>query len=76
MDICVTICIVSNTSSAKKNAAVAGHWWLTPVILAAQETKIRRIMVQSQPRQIVRDPTSEKKKITKKGWWSVSRYRL
>jgi hypothetical protein len=23
----------------------ARHWWLTPVILATQETEIRRIMV-------------------------------
>jgi hypothetical protein len=29
---------------------------LTPVIQAIQETKIRRIMVQSQPSQIVQDP--------------------
>jgi hypothetical protein len=28
-------------------------WWLTPVILAAQESEIRRIEVQSQPEQIV-----------------------
>jgi hypothetical protein len=30
----------------------AGHWWLTPVILASQEAEIRRIMIQSQPGQI------------------------
>jgi hypothetical protein len=30
------------------------HWCLTPVILATQEAEIRRIAVQSQPRQIVR----------------------
>jgi hypothetical protein len=28
-------------------------WWLTPVILATQETEIRRIMVRRQPGQIV-----------------------
>jgi hypothetical protein len=28
---------------------LAGHQWLTPVILAAQEAEIRRISVQSQP---------------------------
>jgi hypothetical protein len=26
----------------------AGHWWLTPIILAPHEAEIRRIMVQSQ----------------------------
>jgi hypothetical protein len=36
-----------------------------PVILATQETEIRRIVVQSQPRQIVIETLS--KPITKKG---------
>jgi hypothetical protein len=31
----------------------AGRWWLRPVILATQEAEIRRIMVRSQPRQII-----------------------
>jgi hypothetical protein len=35
----------------------ARPWWLTPVILAIQEAEIRKIIVQSQPGQIVlRDP--------------------
>jgi hypothetical protein len=32
---------------------LARHWRLMPVIPATQRTEIRRIMVQSQPRQIV-----------------------
>jgi hypothetical protein len=59
---------------------IAEHQWLTPVILDTQDYRdqedcslkreIRRIMVQSQPRQNSwRDPIS-KEPITKKGWWS------
>jgi hypothetical protein len=42
-------------------------WWLTPVILAIQEAEIRRIMVQSQPGQMVHKTLSQKnpKPITK-----------
>jgi hypothetical protein len=38
------------------------------VILVTQEAEIRRITVQSQPGQIVFEPLSQKKPITKKGW--------
>jgi hypothetical protein len=41
--------------------------WLTPVISATQEAEIRRIEVQSQPRQIVQETLSQKKPFTKKG---------
>jgi hypothetical protein len=36
----------------------AGHWWLTPVILATWEAEIRRITVHSQLRQIVLETLS------------------
>jgi hypothetical protein len=52
----------------------AGHWWLTPVILPYQEAEIRRITVQSQPRQTVpRDPIL-KRPFTKK--WLVEWFKL
>jgi hypothetical protein len=38
----------------------AGHWWLTPIILATQEAEISRIVVQSQLRQIVPQTLSRK----------------
>jgi hypothetical protein len=45
-----------------KNDKQAGCWWLTSVILATQEAEIRRIMVRSQPGQIVHETLSQKKK--------------
>jgi hypothetical protein len=41
--------------------------WLTLVTLATQEAEIGRIVVRSQPRQIVHQTLSRKKPITKKG---------
>jgi hypothetical protein len=42
--------------------------WLTPIILVTQKAEVRRILVRSQPGQIVHETLSGwKKKITKKG---------
>jgi hypothetical protein len=49
--------------------------WFTPIILATQETEIRRIIVRSQPQQIVCKTLSCKKPFTIKGWWGGSRCR-
>jgi hypothetical protein len=45
----------------------AGHQWLTPEILATQEAKIKRIEVQSQPRQTVYETYFENPHHKKKG---------
>jgi hypothetical protein len=37
----------------RREIGICQYWWLTPIILATQEAEIRRITVQSQPRQIV-----------------------
>jgi hypothetical protein len=42
----------------KKQKEVPGHQWLMHVILATKEAEIRRIVVQSQPRQIVGETLS------------------
>jgi hypothetical protein len=39
----------------------ARYQWFMPVILVTQEAAIKRIMVQSQPRQIVRHTLSQNK---------------
>jgi hypothetical protein len=49
-----------NIARLSQKRKTAWHWWLTPVIPATQEAEIRRIMVQSQARQIIpRDPISK-----------------
>jgi hypothetical protein len=41
---------------------LAGRWRLPPIILATQEAEVRRITVRSQPRRIVLQTLSQKKK--------------
>jgi hypothetical protein len=43
-----------------KNCIHAKHWWLMPIILAIQEAEIRRIAVQSRPRETVHEILSQK----------------
>jgi hypothetical protein len=50
---CVFFKIVNRDMEDIEKAQIAGGLWLMPVILATQEAEIRRIMVQSQPSQIV-----------------------
>jgi hypothetical protein len=54
-------------ATGKKWTKKAGHWWLMSIILATQEAEIRRMVVQSQPRQIVLETLSQKKTYHKKG---------
>jgi hypothetical protein len=46
-----------------------------PVIVANQEAEIRRILVQSQSRQIVHETLSWKKAITEKGPWAYTEFK-
>jgi hypothetical protein len=46
---------------------LARYRWLMPIILSTQEAEIRRIMVQSQPRQIVPLNPILKRPFIKKG---------
>jgi hypothetical protein len=57
---------LGNLIHANKKVIEAGCWWLTPVILATQEGEIRRIKIQSQPRETVRE-TLTQKTLHKKG---------
>jgi hypothetical protein len=50
----VFVANVCSDESGIEAAGAAGCLWLTPVILAPQETAVRRIEVRSQPGQIVR----------------------
>jgi hypothetical protein len=49
-----------------KNVFSAKCQWLTPIILTTQEAEIRRIVVQSQPGEIVPETLSQKY-LTQKG---------
>jgi hypothetical protein len=67
---------VQEPSDTVRDNLICRPWWLTSVILAIEEAKIRRIVVRSQPRQIVHKTLSQKhpsQKKKKKGWWSGSR---
>jgi hypothetical protein len=57
--------IIKSTHLKGHNSA--RHRWFTPVILAIQEADIRRIMIRSQPVQIVRETLSQKKLSLKAG---------
>jgi hypothetical protein len=50
-----------------KRGQLAGHQWLTPIILATQEAEIKRSMVQRQPGQIVHEHLFWKNPSQKKG---------
>jgi hypothetical protein len=58
--------VFSSLSLLKVSLFLAGHLWLTLVILATDETEIRRITVPWQPRQIVHETLSQKRTHHKK----------
>jgi hypothetical protein len=57
---CPTLTLILLSRMHFKKIDQGGHQWLTPVILTTQEAAIRRIMVQSQARQIVQETLSQK----------------
>jgi hypothetical protein len=68
------LCKITNCWKYVKKKENTGIWSLTAVILATQEAEIRRIMVLSQPRQILCETLSWKIP-SQKRWWSGSRCR-
>jgi hypothetical protein len=48
-----------NLAPARKEKG-NGHWCLTPVIPATQESEIRRVTIQSQPGEIIHQTLSQK----------------
>jgi hypothetical protein len=71
-----------STSLALKERQIktilVGCLWLMPVFLGTSRAEIRRIIVQSQPRQIVCETLSQKypSHTYKMGWWSGSSGRM
>jgi hypothetical protein len=51
----------SNSELPRETRTLARLQWLMPIILATQEVEIRRTLVRSQPRQIVRETLSQEK---------------
>jgi hypothetical protein len=45
--------LVGRIKFSNKNEREARHQWLTPVTLATQEAELRKITIQTQPRQTV-----------------------
>jgi hypothetical protein len=56
---------ISNITSIKIKVTMAGCWWLTPVILATQEAKIRKI-TDSKPAQANSHKTQFQKILSQK----------
>jgi hypothetical protein len=57
--------LIPSTTKKEKNKQtnkkhIVGRQWLIPAILVTQEAEIRRIVVRSQPRQIILETVSQK----------------